>query len=67
MTNLNQLSIIEAKKGLENKEFSSSELVSSCLNRITEIDPRVKAFITVCEKKRSLKQRKLINKLIIHH
>jgi aspartyl-tRNA(Asn)/glutamyl-tRNA(Gln) amidotransferase subunit A len=48
--NLNELTIIEAKKGLEEKEFSSSELVSACLSRLKEIDNSVKAFVTVCEK-----------------
>lgn len=48
--NFNELTITEARKGLENKEFSSIELVSACLNRIKEVDSSVKAFVTVCEK-----------------
>lgn len=46
---LNQLTITEAKEGLRKKEFSSKELMQACLKRIAEQDPKVKAFVTVCE------------------
>ena len=48
--NLNELTIIEAQKGLKEKKFSSRELVAACLGRIKKVDPKIKAFITVCEK-----------------
>lgn len=47
---LNELTIIEAQKGLREKKFSSRELTSACLARIKKVDPKIKAFITVCEK-----------------
>lgn len=47
---LNELTIKEAKEGLRKKEFSSRELVKACLKRIKEVEPKIKAFITVCEK-----------------
>lgn len=48
MKKLNQLSIIEAKNGLKNKDFSAVELVQACIDRIKEVDTKVKAFVTVC-------------------
>lgn len=48
--NLNKLTILEAKRGLIKKEFSVKELVVDCLDRINKVDPKVKAFLTVCEK-----------------
>ena len=51
--NLNELTIIQALHGLKNKEFSSQELVGSCLNRIKKLNPTLNAFITICEKEPS--------------
>lgn len=48
---LNQLTISEAKKGLQEKKFSSLELVKACLSQIEKHDSKVNAFITTCEKK----------------
>lgn len=47
--NLNEQTISEAIKNLKGKRFSSLDLVKSCLKRIKESDPKIKAFITVCE------------------
>lgn len=47
---LNELTIKEAQEGLINKKFSSRELVEACLSRIKKLEPKIKAFITVCEK-----------------
>lgn len=47
--NLNEKTIIQAISGLKNKDFTSTELVLSCLNRIKQIDNQIHAFITVCE------------------
>lgn len=44
---LNKLSITEAIVGLEKKEFSSKELVQSCLERINEVDRKINAFIWI--------------------
>jgi len=44
------LTIKEARDGLLKKKFSSRELVSACLDRIKKLEPKLNAFITVCEK-----------------
>ena len=44
---LNRLSITEAIDGLNKKEFSSKELVQSCLDRIRKIDKDINAFIWI--------------------
>jgi len=46
---LNELSIIEAKKGLKDKEFSSVELIKACLEQIKKYNKDLNVFITVCE------------------
>jgi aspartyl-tRNA(Asn)/glutamyl-tRNA(Gln) amidotransferase subunit A len=47
--NLNELTLTEALEGLRKKEFSSVDLVNSCLKRIRAVDPQLNAFITVTE------------------
>ena len=44
---LNKLSLTEALKGLRQKKFSSSELVHSCLEQISKLDPHIHAFLHV--------------------
>ena len=60
---LNQLTIIEALEGLKGKEFSCLELTRACLDRIRQVDRKVKAFVTVCTKE-ALAQAKKADKLI---
>lgn len=45
--NLHELTIQQAKKGLEAKEFSSVELVNAMLERIEKLDADMGAYITV--------------------
>jgi aspartyl-tRNA(Asn)/glutamyl-tRNA(Gln) amidotransferase subunit A len=45
--NLNELTIEEARRGLDNGEFTSVELTMACLNRIEQRNPEINAFITV--------------------
>ncbi|MDD4476937.1 MAG: Asp-tRNA(Asn)/Glu-tRNA(Gln) amidotransferase subunit GatA [Patescibacteria group bacterium] len=47
--NLNELTIREAKDGLNKKDFTSVELTAACLDRIKKRDGEINAFITVCE------------------
>lgn len=42
-----ELTICQAREKLIKKEMSSRELTQSCLERIDEVDNRIKAFITV--------------------
>lgn len=61
--NLNQLTIKEAREGLQQKKFSSVELTKACLKRIKEADGKINAFVTVCEKE-ALKAAEHADKLI---
>ena len=49
MANLNELSLTQALTGLKNREFSSTELTTACLNRIKKLDDKIKAFVTITE------------------
>jgi aspartyl-tRNA(Asn)/glutamyl-tRNA(Gln) amidotransferase subunit A len=55
MTDLNKLTLKEARKGLEEKKFSSVELVQSCLGRIKLLDKKLNSFVTIIEEE-ALKQ-----------
>ena len=44
---LNTLTIAQARKGLDTKEFSATELVSDCFDAITKHDPEIRAFLDV--------------------
>jgi len=48
--NLNELTIKQAREGLDTKDFSSVELAKACLARIKERNQKLNAFITVTEK-----------------
>ncbi len=54
MSEINRLSIRQLHNGLKRKEFSAREIASAFLDRISDIDDRVRAFITV-EPERVLK------------
>ena len=49
MSELWQLTIHEARSGLDDRAFSSVELTRSCLDRIRQVEDRVKSFVTVTE------------------
>ncbi len=46
---LNELTIAQAREGLDKKKFSSLELTKACLARIKERNSRINAYITVFE------------------
>jgi len=46
---LNELTIKEARAGLDTKKFSAVDLAKACLERIKERNSEINAFITVCE------------------
>ena len=50
MNELWQLTIHVAGEGLRRRDFSSVELTRSCLDRIEQVEDRVKSFVTVTEK-----------------
>src|SRR5216683_554966 len=45
---LNRLTITEARELLSSRKVSSHELTRACLDRIAAIEPQLNAFITVC-------------------
>ena len=49
MSELWQLTMSEARAGLDRRAFSSVELTRSCLARIAQVEDRVKSFVTVTE------------------
>ncbi len=49
MKKLNELTLVEALRGLKAKKFSSTELTRACLDQIKKYDPTYKAFITLVE------------------
>lgn len=49
-TYINKLTLKEAIEGLKRKDFSSSELIRSCLEQIEKTEKNINAFVTVCKK-----------------
>jgi aspartyl-tRNA(Asn)/glutamyl-tRNA(Gln) amidotransferase subunit A len=47
---LNRLTIADAAARLRKREISARELTRDCLDRISAVDRKLNAFITVCEK-----------------
>jgi len=47
---LNKLTLAEASAMLRKREISALELTRDCLQRIAAVEPKLNAFITVCEK-----------------
>lgn len=62
--NLNQLTIIDAKKGIKTKKFSSTEITKACLEQIKKLNPELNAFITISEKE-ALEQAKKADDLAL--
>ena len=46
---MNDLTLIEAIKALRDKKFSSVEITKACLERIKKLNPKINAYLTVCE------------------
>src|SRR5207253_8424597 len=46
---LNQLTIAEAARRVRSKEIPARELVQSCIDRVKQVDDRVKAFMSYDE------------------
>ena len=56
------LKLFEALEKLDNKEISAEELTSSCLKRIREVDPSVRALVSVCTEM-ALERARMIDEL----
>ena len=61
---MNRLTLLEAKKGLEEKKFTPKELVQSCIARIRKVEEKIKAFITLSFDK-ALKEAEKAEELIL--
>ncbi|MBI2431012.1 MAG: Asp-tRNA(Asn)/Glu-tRNA(Gln) amidotransferase subunit GatA [Candidatus Levybacteria bacterium] len=61
--NLNQLTIKDAKEGLQQKKFSSVELTKACLDQIEKHNKELNAFLIVC-KDSVLEQAKKVDALL---
>ncbi|MBI2334446.1 Asp-tRNA(Asn)/Glu-tRNA(Gln) amidotransferase subunit GatA [Candidatus Daviesbacteria bacterium] len=46
---MNDLTLIEAIRALREKKFSSVEITKAYLDRIKKINPKINAYLTVCE------------------
>src|SRR3989344_3959073 len=46
---MNDLTLIEAIKALRDKKFSSVEITKACLDRIKKLNPKINAYLTICE------------------
>lgn len=49
MTDLNKLTLSEAREGLKSKKFSATELVKACFDQIKKVDQSLNCFVTKCE------------------
>ncbi len=58
---LNQLTLTESLRGLEEKKFTSVELTQACLDAINELNPDLNAFITISDE--ALRQAENADKL----
>ncbi len=48
-SDLYKLTVTEARTRLRSREISATELTRACLDRIAAIEPRLHAYLTVCE------------------
>src|SRR6266481_5326562 len=60
---LNKLTIAEASAMLRKREISALELTRDCLERIAAAEPKLNAFITVCEKEATAQARQADTRL----
>ena len=61
--NIKTLTLAQAKKELKEKKYSSVELTKAYLDRIKQLEPKIKAFITITEEE-ALKKAKEADKKI---
>ncbi|MDY0133009.1 MAG: Asp-tRNA(Asn)/Glu-tRNA(Gln) amidotransferase subunit GatA [Desulforegulaceae bacterium] len=58
-----EFSVAEARQKLDKKEISSLELTKSVFERINKVEPKLDAYITICEES-ALNEAKLADKMI---
>ena len=47
--NIEKMTAFEIKKGIEEKSFTSTEVVTALFERIKAVEPKVDAYLTLCE------------------
>jgi aspartyl-tRNA(Asn)/glutamyl-tRNA(Gln) amidotransferase subunit A len=57
------MSAFEIKKGIEEGKFTSEEIIKTLFKRIKEVDPKVEAYITLCEEE-AIKSAKIVDEKI---
>lgn len=57
------MTAFEIKKGIEEGKFTSEEIVKKLFERIKEVDPKVEAYITLCEEE-ALKSAKTVDEKV---
>lgn len=60
---LNELTILQAHKGLNSKDFKAEELVRDCIGAIEEKDKEINAFITVFKDEAILQAKEIDEKI----
>ncbi|WP_411680802.1 Asp-tRNA(Asn)/Glu-tRNA(Gln) amidotransferase subunit GatA [Clostridium thailandense] len=57
------MTAFEIKKGIEERKFTSEEIVKKLFERIKEVDPKVEAYITLCEEE-AIKSAKAVDEKV---
>lgn len=57
------MTAFEIKKGIEEGKFTSEEIVKMLFERIKEVDPKVEAYITICEEE-AIKSAKMVDEKV---
>jgi aspartyl-tRNA(Asn)/glutamyl-tRNA(Gln) amidotransferase subunit A len=57
------MTAFEIKKGIEEGKFTSEEIVKMLFERIKEVDPKVEAYITLCEEE-AIKSAKIVDEKV---
>lgn len=57
------MTAFEIKKGIEEGKFTSEEIVKKLFERIKEVDPKVEAYITLCEEE-AIKSAKAVDEKV---
>ncbi len=63
MMNIEKMTAFEIKKGIEEKSFTAAEVVHALFKRIKAVEPKVDAFLTLCEES-AMEQAKAVDEKV---
>jgi aspartyl-tRNA(Asn)/glutamyl-tRNA(Gln) amidotransferase subunit A len=63
MMNIEKMTAFEIKKGIEEKSFTAAEVVAALFRRIKAVEPKVDAFLTLCEES-AMEQAKAVDEKV---